>query len=125
MGLNVGNEGTLNINEISTPGTSTYIYNAMIAGVREQSADLKIVLMRSPAHMGENALLALKAIADENDGFVIDLADTRYINLNEVKYHGWYDNNGTPAFDDTHFSRIGYAAKAYNVIRWLGRLLPN
>ena len=129
LGLNPGSEGYLNDDELDEPGKSAYYYKQMIAGVRTQAPDITIVLMRSHAHMGTNALEALEAIAQAYNGYVIDLADTKYINLNKAEYHGWYtyeeDNSTVTAYDDTHFSRIGYAAKAYDVIRWLGALLPN
>ena len=124
LGLNPGNEGYLSMNDINTPGKSAYIYRQMIASIRSAAPNLTIVLMRSAAHMASGQAV-LEYIANESDCLVINLADSKYINLNDQKYHGWFDNNGTPTFDDTHFTRIGYAAKAYDVLRWLGVLLPD
>ena len=123
LGLNPGNEGYLNISDWDVAGTSTYIYRQMIAGVRAQSDDIKIVLMRSQIYQND-ALAVLEAIASESDCFVIDLMDTKYINLNDTKYHGYYLNSGVATLDPTHFNRIGYTAKAYDVAKWLGALLP-
>lgn len=124
LGLNPGDEGYLSIDDINTPGKSAYIYRQMIAALRTAAPELTIVLMRSAAHMAGGQAV-LEYIANESDCLVINLADSKYINLNDTKYHGWFDNNGTPTFDDTHFTRIGYSAKAYDVLCWLGVLLPN
>ena len=123
LGLNPGNEGYLNINDWNTPGTNTNIYRQMIAGVRTQNADIKIVLVRTQIYQND-ALAVLQAIATESDCLVIDLMDKKYINLNDTKYHGYYNNGGVATLDPTHFNRIGYTAKAYDVTRWLGELLP-
>lgn len=124
LGLNPGSEGYLSIDDINTPGKSAYIYRQMIAALRTAAPDIVIVLMRSAAHMAGGQAV-LEYIANESNCIVINLADATYINLNDTKYHGWFDNNGTPTFDDTHFTRAGYAAKAFDVIKWLGALLPN
>jgi hypothetical protein len=58
------------------------------------------------------------------DAMYIDLHNTDYLDLDNVKYHGYYNNGGIAEIDYAHFSRIGYSAKAYVVARLLGDLLP-
>ena len=50
----------------------------------------------------------------------VDLHDTTYLDLADLKYHGYYKKSETEReVDIAHFTRKGYCAKAYVVSRLL------
>ena len=124
LGLNGNDHGYLNMADIDTQDTNTWCYKKLVQGIRNQNSDAQIALVRSQHFMGDNAKAVLEYLCTTYNCLYIDLHNTEYLDLDDAKYHGYYDNDGTPEIDWAHFTRRGYAAKAYVVARLLGDNLP-
>ncbi len=123
LGLNQNNHGGLNIADINTENTNTWCLKKIIEGIRSQNSNIQIALVRSQYYLG-NATEVFTTIANTYNAMFIDLHDTKYLDLTNNKYHGYFDDNGTPTLDHAHFTKTGYTAKAYVIARYLGDYLP-
>ena len=118
--VELGLNGGLDIADINTANTNTWAFKKIIEGIRNQNSNATIVLVRSQ-HFLANASQdnVFKTVAQTYSTIYVDLHDTKFLDLDNTRYHGYYNNNGTPAIDYAHFTRFGYCAKAYVVISLL------
>ena len=123
LGLNQNGHGGLNISDIDTANTNTWCLKKIIEGIRSQNSTIQIAIVRSQYYLG-NAAEVFTSIANTYNAMFIDLHDKKYLDLADDKYHGYFDDDGTPTLDHAHFTKAGYAAKAYVIARYLGDYLP-
>lgn len=116
--LELGLNGGLDIADINTEGTNTYSYKQIVAGARTQNPNLTIVLVRSQ-HFGPTWVPVIEALVTEYDCIYVDLHNTKYLDLDDFIYHGYYQNGDVRDKDYAHFTRKGYNAKAYVISRLL------
>ena len=118
--IELGLNGGLDIADIDAANTNTNALKTLIAGIRSQNSDATICLVRSQHYLAyQYQLSVFTTICTAYDCVFVDLHNTKYLDLDDEKYHGYYDDSGTPALDYAHFTRMGYAAKAYVVARLL------
>lgn len=120
--IELGYNGGLS-DDISTPGTQSYAYRQIVSGIISQNPGITILLVISSCSQYSNSwTTTLNAIAQEfSQCTIMDIRDdsNRYVNLSERKYHGWDGEQ----WDNVHFNRLGYAAKAGFVYNRLIELL--
>lgn len=123
--VELGLNGGLDVNDINTENTNTWALKKIVEGIRTQNPDAQIGLVRSQYYLTTaNAVSAFNSICSSYDCIYIDLHKTKYLDLADPKYHGYYNDGGTAKIDYAHFTRRGYAAKAFVVAKMLGELLP-
>lgn len=125
MIFELGLNGYLNYNDLNVEGTNTNNYRKIIQKARQENANAVIALSRS-SHFSGSWMPVLEYIAQENNCIVLDLKDTKYLNLDAQEMHGYYDaGGGQYEIDWAHFTRKGYNAKAYVISRLIAEQLSN
>ena len=112
VAVELGLNGYLNYDDLNIEGTNTNCYRKIIQGIRQQNKNSVIVLNRS-SHFASSWIQILQYIASESKCIVLDLTSRKYLNLDDVRYHGYYQNGSERAIDMAHFTRKGYNAKAF------------
>lgn len=123
--IELGLNGGLDIDDIDTANTNTWALKQIISGIRSQNAEAQIGLVRSQYWLATaDSKAVFTTLCTSYNCMFFDLHTTKYLNLADPKYHGYFLDSGTPTIDYAHFSRKGYAAKAYVIARMLGEMLP-
>ena len=123
--IELGLNGGLDIDDIDTSDTNTWALKQIIAGIRSQNADAQVALVRSQYWLATaDAKSVFTTLCSSYNCMFFDLHTTKYLNLADPIYHGYFLDDGTATLDYAHFSRKGYAAKAYVIAKMLGEMLP-
>nr|DAR12052.1 MAG TPA: hypothetical protein [Caudoviricetes sp.] len=119
--IEFGYNGGLYEKDIATEGTNTYNYDQIIKKIKEVNPNIQIVLMiPSNGIIVRNWESVIQTLANNNDCKVVDLKEDLHVHLDNKKWHGNSDLEGT--LDMVHFTQKGYNAKAKVVFDKLVKL---
>lgn len=119
--IEFGYNGGLYEKDIATEGTNTYNFDQIIKKIKEVNPNIQIVLMiPSNGIIVRNWESVIRTLANNNDCKVVDLKEDLHVHLDNKKWHGNSDSEGT--LDMVHFTKKGYNAKAKVVFDKLVKL---